>query len=476
MFFIHQCFQLLNWDFLEGSAIHKKDKPLKQRLKGWAKWILAGAALVSIPIGFISNFSNFMKILFTSNPLTDTGFLENLLLLVPEPIQSIIRNPYLILIGLGPLLTLLLKPMDYVEIWANQGLYDKIGSDWSIEDSNQRRKEYNTQFRLPPRDSEFANNLVLMTGLVLIIIGLSSLSPFFTTKVSFLNEAIWLVERMIEIIFLTNVVIALRSLDEERAIVHFAYHSKKNSRDLLKEMIYGESLVTDRDLALLEEWVKQLPEESNWGVGFYFIGLYYSTISTDLEEEQKQLSQEQQQTSIKKYTDAVIGKLVPSMYPTAWYNLGILLSDKGDIDQAEEAYRTAIKHKDDYADVWYNLGNLLKNRGDFDQAEEAYRTAIKHKDDDAFAWNNLGILLKNKGDIDQAEEAYRTAIKYKDDYADALYNLTCCYSLKNDVEKSIDNLTKAINLDRKLKEDARKDPDFDNIKDDPRFKQLVDDT
>ncbi|PWI49616.1 hypothetical protein CEE45_00360 [Candidatus Heimdallarchaeota archaeon B3_Heim] len=53
------------------------------------------------------------------------------------------------------------------------------------------------------------------------------------------------------------------------------------------------------------------------------------------------------------------------------------------------------------------------------------------------------------------------------------YNLACCTALQKKIEESIDCLTKAIELNHKVKDEAKDDPDLNNIKKDSRYKKLM---
>lgn len=57
--------------------------------------------------------------------------------------------------------------------------------------------------------------------------------------------------------------------------------------------------------------------------------------------------------------------------------------------------------------------------------------------------------------------------------ASIYYNIACLYSLKKDVVNAIKSLRKAMELDFKLKENAKVDPAFDNIRDTQEFKELL---
>ena len=61
----------------------------------------------------------------------------------------------------------------------------------------------------------------------------------------------------------------------------------------------------------------------------------------------------------------------------------------------------------------------------------------------------------------------------KPDLAEAWYNKAWSYSLKGDKENALKNLSKAIDLDAKYKEMAKRDEDFKNLWDDEDFKRIV---
>ena len=46
-------------------------------------------------------------------------------------------------------------------------------------------------------------------------------------------------------------------------------------------------------------------------------------------------------------------------FAAAWMNFGIVQAALGKEKEAEESYKTAIKHRHKYPDAYYNLGNLV---------------------------------------------------------------------------------------------------------------------
>jgi uncharacterized Ntn-hydrolase superfamily protein len=73
----------------------------------------------------------------------------------------------------------------------------------------------------------------------------------------------------------------------------------------------------------------------------------------------------------------------------------------------------------------------------------------------------------------EAVEAARKAVTYKPDYGDAYYDLACYQSLAGDVENSIKSLRTALKLSPGLLSLAEKDADLNNIRSDPRYKQVM---
>ncbi|HBS72170.1 MAG TPA: prenyltransferase, partial [Cyanobacteria bacterium UBA11153] len=66
------------------------------------------------------------------------------------------------------------------------------------------------------------------------------------------------------------------------------------------------------------------------------------------------------------------------------------------------------------------------------------------------------------------------AIQIKPDDPNAFYNKACCYALQGNLELAIDNLQQAITISPdEYREMAKTDSDFDKIREDSRFQDLV---
>jgi Flp pilus assembly protein TadD len=73
--------------------------------------------------------------------------------------------------------------------------------------------------------------------------------------------------------------------------------------------------------------------------------------------------------------------------------IGAIELQKGNLTEAEIAYRRALKLNPDFAEVLNNLGILFAATKRFVEAEFAYRRALEIKPDFVEVLNNLGILL-----------------------------------------------------------------------------------
>jgi tetratricopeptide (TPR) repeat protein len=110
-------------------------------------------------------------------------------------------------------------------------------------------------------------------------------------------------------------------------------------------------------------------------------------------------------------------------YAKAHNNLGLALLQKGSVDEAVTRFQKAIEIKPDYAEACYNLGNALIKEGNVDEAIIHYQKALQIKPDYAEASYNLGNALIQKGSVDEAITHYQRAIEIKPDYAEAHNNL-----------------------------------------------------
>ena len=87
-------------------------------------------------------------------------------------------------------------------------------------------------------------------------------------------------------------------------------------------------------------------------------------------------------------------------------------------------------------------------------------------------WAPFGALYR-AGDYAAAADQSRPVVEAHPEYAIPLYNLACCESLAGRTETRSSTCGRRSQRSEKVREFARGDSDFDPIRDEPAFKELV---
>ncbi|MEK7723935.1 MAG: tetratricopeptide repeat protein, partial [Acidobacteriota bacterium] len=91
-------------------------------------------------------------------------------------------------------------------------------------------------------------------------------------------------------------------------------------------------------------------------------------------------------------------------YEKAFYALGMAFSDLKDFNDAENAFRAALKLSNN-GETWFDLGLVLSEQKKYDEAFVSFQNAIKFGSVAASAsHNNLGVISAWKGDFKLAEK------------------------------------------------------------------------
>ena len=87
-------------------------------------------------------------------------------------------------------------------------------------------------------------------------------------------------------------------------------------------------------------------------------------------------------------------------------------------------------------------------------------------------WAPLNPLYAAGKYAEVAEKGRELVVEHPT-YPVLFYNLACCESLAGDTAAAIEHLSRAIELAEDSRELAREDSDFDPVREDPAFKELV---
>jgi len=158
----------------------------------------------------------------------------------------------------------------------------------------------------------------------------------------------------------------------------------------------------------------------------------------------------------------------------AWINQGNALYGLEKYEQSLEAYEEALKLDIRNIKAWKYKGSAMGHLGKHTEALEAFEEALQLDSKDDGAWKYKGDALYCLGKYTEALEAFEEALQLDPKNAIVLYKLACVYSKVQKTDLCLDYLKQAIIIDEKLKKECIKDPDFDNVRMDPRFKSLID--
>ena len=164
--------------------------------------------------------------------------------------------------------------------------------------------------------------------------------------------------------------------------------------------------------------------------------------------------------------------------PDANHNMGRLLIESGDLEEALHFLKTALEANFSEAQYWFSNIDALFRLNRFSEAAELLEIAkdkgckgpvfddlgeklnspavkkeieiktirgiIKDKPDFETAYLGLGNALKEQGKLEEAVEAYKKALAVKPDYAEAYSNMGVTLQQQGKLEEAIEAYNKAL--------------------------------
>ena len=132
--------------------------------------------------------------------------------------------------------------------------------------------------------------------------------------------------------------------------------------------------------------------------------------------------------------------------PDCWMahtNLGLVLLEKGQVDEAIAHYQAALQMEPDW-DAEYNLGTALLSKGEVDAAIVHCEKAVTMQPNDPDAQVSLGSALLEKKRIDEAIMHYQKALAIRPDYVLARCGLGRALLEKGELDTAIQQFRAAL--------------------------------
>jgi len=165
-------------------------------------------------------------------------------------------------------------------------------------------------------------------------------------------------------------------------------------------------------------------------------------------------------------------ELAPDL-AVAYHNRGRLRMRTGNLNGALNDFNRAISLGLKNAEVFHARGIIRVKLRDLAGAIRDFTKAVELAPNHYAALYNRGLVKSMLGKIDGAVSDLRQVVRLKPDYWDAWWALSWLYAKKRDERNCLEALRKAIALNPKVKEYARRTPDFRWLNDNPEFRRLT---
>jgi tetratricopeptide (TPR) repeat protein len=140
------------------------------------------------------------------------------------------------------------------------------------------------------------------------------------------------------------------------------------------------------------------------------------------------------------------------LMPEAHYNLGYAHHQRGDLEQARQAYERAVSLSPGYVRAQVNLGAVYRAQGALAPAERAFRQALAAEPGQVEALNNLGLIHAGRGQYAEAIGLYQQALGRAPEQAELWLNLGLACRDAGRRDEAVQALSRAIQLDPSLRE------------------------
>jgi tetratricopeptide (TPR) repeat protein len=121
------------------------------------------------------------------------------------------------------------------------------------------------------------------------------------------------------------------------------------------------------------------------------------------------------------------GTISGQQFQRNYLSYGSIFYQRGYLEQAESAFRQALRNDPASAEARYGIGSVQLKQNKLEDARESFNRAVKlpssYPSTLPNAWNNLGLIATRQNQIAEAIPYFQEALKLSPDYPVALNNL-----------------------------------------------------
>jgi len=127
-------------------------------------------------------------------------------------------------------------------------------------------------------------------------------------------------------------------------------------------------------------------------------------------------------------------------------SLGLLLTEKGDYEQALQAHATALELNPSNFEAYRGRARAFKSLQRVAEAEATYKKAIEMKPDYWAGYAELGVFYSQYGRFEEAAEQFRIVTELSPGNASAYRNLGGVYYYLGEQDKALDAFEKSVEI------------------------------
>lgn len=142
-------------------------------------------------------------------------------------------------------------------------------------------------------------------------------------------------------------------------------------------------------------------------------------------------------------------------------------------EEALADFNRALELKPNDYVALHDRGVVFRNIENYKDSLDDFNHALKLKPDHPVILHNRGVTYLRMGKYEDGLADFNRSLEIEPNNPNVLYDLACLLSAWGKTDDAITNLEKAINGDGKNREEAKTDEDFENVRNDPRFRKLI---